>query len=308
MKSLTRHYSILTGATMLATLALPVPGQYLGLNLRGDAGMKSGSQPEPGFYITTPLFYQADYDSLRGPQGNEVPGQFKTEINLLASAVAVTTKWKFLGARYGFQVVPIVLNQRLDVADATVQKSNSYGFGDLYVQPISLGWTTKHADFLGAYGFYAPTGAGHRSLEMWGHELVAGTTVYFDEGQRWHAAGTMFYEIHQTKASKDIRVGDFLTVEGGVGRSFLKGAGSAGVAYILQWKTTDDSGEDILPAQSRLGRNKAYGVGPEITVPFFAKGRFVGLFGFRYTFETGNSTNFKGNNLVASITLAHLRE
>jgi hypothetical protein len=294
-------------AALTAALGHPLHGQYLGLNLRGDVGMKSGSQPGPGFYITTPLFYQAKYDSLRGPQGNEVPGEYKTEINLLAPAIAVTTKWKLLGAHYGFQAVPLVLNQRLDVADTTVQKHNSYGFGDLYVQPINLGWTTKHADFLGAYGFYAPTGAGKRSLEMWGHEFVVGTTVYFDEAKRWHAAGTMFYETHQTKKSADIRVGDFLTIEGGAGRSFLKGAGNAGVAYVLQWKTTDDSGEDILPVQRRLRKNKAYGVGPEITLPFFAKGRFVGLFGFRYTFETGNSTNFQGNNLVASITLAQLR-
>jgi hypothetical protein len=53
-------------------------------------------------------------------------------------------------------------------------------------------------------------------------------------------------------------------------------------------------------------KNKAYGVGPEISVPIFAKGSVVGLIGFRYTFEVGNSVNFQGNNLVASFTLAKL--
>jgi hypothetical protein len=303
-----RLNAILACAVVTAGLSMPVYAQYLGLNLRGDTGMKSGSQPGPGIYVALPLFYRAHYGSIRGPQGNVVPpGDLNTEINLLAPAIAVTTKWKLAGANYGFQAVPLVLNQRLDVADATVQRSNSYGFGDLYVQPVNLGWTTRRADYLAAYGFYAPTGSGHRSLEMWGHELVAGSTVYFDDAKRWHVSGTMFYEFHQKKTTEDLRVGDFLTIEGGAGRSFLKGAGNAGVAYVLQWKTTDDSGEAIRPAQRRLGKNKAYGVGPEIALPFFAKGRFVGLLGVRYTIEMGNVTNFQGTNLVASITLAALR-
>lgn len=140
---------------------------------------------------------------------------------------------------------------------------------------------------------------------MWAHELVAGTTLYLDEGKKWHAAGTMFYDIHQRKRSTDVKVGDFLTLEGGVGRSFIKGAASAGLAYVMQWKTTADTGADISPLLPRT-KNKAYGLGPEVNLPFFAKGSLVGLIGFRYTFEMGNSSNFQGNNLVLSLTLAKL--
>jgi hypothetical protein len=291
---------------LLASVASSLCAQYLGLNLRGDYGIKSGSQPGPGAYINLPLFYQADYDSVRGPEGNPVPGGFNTRINLLTPAIVVTTNWKVAGARYGFQVVPIVMNQRLDVASSRVERSNSYGWRDTYVQPVNLGWNTKRADFLAGYGFYAPTGGGKRSLDMWGHELVAGSTVYLDQAKRWHVAGTMFYEIHHQKRSEDIRVGDFLTIEGGAGRSFLKGAANIGAAYLIQWKTTDDSGSGVPLALRGAPKNKAYGVGPEISVPIFAKGSVVGLIGFRYTFEVGNSVNFQGNNLVASFTLAKL--
>jgi hypothetical protein len=292
--------------TLFMASSVEVQAQNLGLNLRGDVGMKSGSQPGPGYYLIVPLYYRSDYGSLRGPNGNEVPGQIETDISLVAPALAVTTKAKILGANYGFQVVPIFMNQRLAVAAIGAEAESGYGFGDMYVQPINLGWHTARADFLAAYGFYAPTGSGNRSLDMWAHEFAAGTTVYFDEAKNWHAAATVFYDIHQRKRSQDVTVGNFMTLEGGLGRSFLKGAGSAGLAYVVQLKTTDDSGADLGPLA--IGsRNKAYGLGPEINFPLFAKGTLVGILGVRYTFEFGNSTNFQGNNLAVSLTLAKLR-
>jgi hypothetical protein len=290
---------------LLMAVCLPAGAQNLGLNLRGDVGLKSGTQPIPGYYIVAPLYWRADYDSLRGPNGNSLPFDNNAAINLIAPAFAMVTPWKVLGATYGFQIVPPFVNQRLSVASGTIQKSNGYGFGDMYVQPVSLGWHTKHADFLAAYGFYAPTGSGNRTLDMWSNELVGGTTVYLDEKKNWTVAGTMFYDINSPKRSTDVTVGNFLTIEGGAGRSFLKGAGSAGLAYVLQWKTTNDSGSGLSPLLP-IAKSHAYALGPELNVPFFAKGSMVGIFGFRYTFEVGNTYNFQGRNLVLSLTLAKL--
>ena len=55
-----------------------------------------------------------------------------------------------------------------------------------------------------------------------------------------------------------------------------------------------------------IAKSHAYALGPELNVPFFAKGSMVGIFGFRYTFEVGNTYNFQGRNLVLSLTLAKL--
>jgi hypothetical protein len=233
-----------------------------------------------------------------------VPGNNDVTVSIFAPVVAVTTSIKLLGANYGFQIAPTIASQPQSVAGGLINRNDSYGFGETYIQPVNLGWRAKRADFLAGYGFYAPTGPG--SLDMWAHEIVAVTTVYLDDSKHRHAAGTMFYDINQRKRSADIKVGDYLTIEGGAGRSFLKGAGSAGLAYVLQWKTTSDSGTDIPPYLPRA-RNTAYGIGPELNVPFFAKGSLVGLFGFRYTFDMGNTYNFQGNDLVLSITLAKLK-
>lgn len=302
---MTTGKAVAVAVVLITVLVSPLHGQYLGLKLRGDAGLLSGSQPGPGIYFIIPLFYRADYDSVRGSDGRKLPGDINSTIDLLAPAVAVTTKLKLLGATYGFQVVPGFMKQRVSAVGGRVQDSLSYGFADIFVQPLSLGWRTKHADFEAGYGFYAPTGAGERSLDMWGHEFIAGTTVFLDGAKKWHVAGTVFFDIYQRKRSADIRVGDYLTWEGGAGRSFLKGAGSAGVAYLAQWKMTRDKGTDIPPALPR-GKNKAIGVGPEVNIPFFQKGSVVGLFGARYTFEVKNALNFQGNNLLLTLTIAKL--
>jgi len=60
------------------------------------------------------------------------------------------------------------------------------------------------------------------------------------------------------KDGTNIRVGDLLTVEGGLGKSFMQGAVNVGIAYYAQWKLTDDDfGVDLAPVLGReLGRRR----------------------------------------------------
>jgi hypothetical protein len=96
-----------------------------------------------------------------------------------------------------------------------------------------------------------------------------------------------------------------LTLEGGAGRSFLKGAGNAGMSYVAQWKLTDDSGSDF-PARLRKTKGRVFGLGPDISMPVFARGTLLGIVGVRYTFEFGARSNFEGRTLALSFTLAKL--
>jgi len=198
--------------------ALPcatLQAQYLGLNLRGDVGLKAGSQPGPGFYFVLPLYYRNDYGGLRGPQGEELLKNLNLDINMFTvPAISVTTPLKIADATYGFQLVPAILNQRLDVAAINRQRSTGYGFTDFFVQPINLGWRTARADYLTAYGFFAPTGGDH-GLDMWVHEFTAGTTLYMDSERKWHATTAASVDLNQRKRSRDIKVGNILTLEGG---------------------------------------------------------------------------------------------
>jgi hypothetical protein len=128
--------------------------------------------------------------------------------------------------------------------------------------------------------------------------------VYFDEARTWHFAATAFYETHGKKDGTNIRVGDILTLEGGFGKSFMEGAASAGIAYYAQWKLSDDDfGIDLPPLpNSRLGKHRVYGFGPEVTLPLATKQTLWGFLNLRYFWETGARSALQGNTFVATLT------
>ena len=105
---------------------------------------------------------------------------------------------------------------------------------------------------------------------MWGHELQAGTTVYFDSAKKFSAATTAFFEMHSNKEDQDLKVGNLLTLEGGVAYNVPKIAGAFGVAYYFQGKVSDDSGADVavaaLQALNLYGKNRLFGIGPDVAM------------------------------------------
>jgi len=167
---------------------------------------------------------------------------------------------------------------------------------------------TNRADVLAGYGFFAPTGryaAGandNTGLGMWGHEVFAGSTVFFDEKKAWHAATTGAIEFHSGKEDTDARVGTLFTLEGGLGRSFLMGAASVGLSYYAQWKLTEDTLIGF-PALILQGKNRVAGLGPEVTIPIATKNTVYGFLTARYQWEMGARTTTQGDALNVLVVL-----
>ena len=106
------------------------------------------------------------------------------------------------------------------------------------------------------------------------------------------------------KDGTDIRVGNLLTVEGGIGKSFMEGAGNVGIAYYAQWKLSDDDFGIHLPQlpSRRLGQHRVYGFGPELTLPLATRKTLFGFLNLRYFWETGARSSLQGNTFVATLT------
>lgn len=64
-----------------------------------------------------------------------------------------------LGGNYSFVIFPGVTNNALEFPPTGLDTRTSSGLADLYVQPISLGWTTPRTDYIAGLGVFAPTGA-----------------------------------------------------------------------------------------------------------------------------------------------------
>ena len=301
-----RVLTIVTACAALMMVGSELQAQFLGTNLRGDFGLKSGTQPEPGIHLTLPLYYGNSYSGLRDRDGNTIAKGLDIKLNVLTvPALALTTREKIFGGVLGLSAALNFTGGRASIDTADITLSHGYGLSDAYVQPFTLGWYTPRADYRFGYGFFAPIGSGDRSLDMWAHEISAGSTVYFDDRQLWHFAATAFYEIHQNKIGQDLRVGDILEIEGGLGGSFLNGAASVGVAYVAQWKITNDSGADF-PALLEKSKSRAFGLGPELNLPVFTAGTLAGLLNARYLWEFGGRSTFEGETFVAGFTVARL--
>jgi hypothetical protein len=287
--------------------------QLSGHNTKGDFGLLSGTQSPPGWYMVAPMYYRYSADEFRDRSGDRLLATDRggsIEANAWVAGAIWVSDYKLFGGNYSFTIFPGVTNNALEFPPTGVDTRTSTGLADLYVQPINLGWTTPRADFIAGLGLFAPTGeyeAGgdsNRGLGMWSYELFAGTTLYFDEARTWHFAATAFYETHGKKDGTDIRVGDILTLEGGLGKSFMQGAASAGIAYYGQWKISDDDFGVELPTlpNRRLGKNRVYGIGPELMIPLATKSTLFGFLNLRYFWETGARSSLQGNTFVATVS------
>jgi hypothetical protein len=305
-------------------LAAPAHAQLNGENLLGDMGVKSGTQPEPGLYVSS-IYYRYRADSLKDASGRSVnadpTGDASQTINAGVPLVYYVTPKKVLGAHFAAMAVLPFANGGLEAPGLGLSESASLGPSDLYVMPAQLGWRFKQADVLAGVAFFAPTGrysagaSDNLGKGMWSYELSAGGTLYVDPRRTLSLSTTAYWETHSKKEGelriehitlKDVKVGDLLTLEGGVGKSFLHGAASIGVAYYTQWKTSaDDFGTSAaVPQLSGVPeRHRVWGVGPDVTIPIATKTRLISLVNVRYLWEQGARLKTQGQSLVLTTTL-----
>jgi hypothetical protein len=286
-------------------------GQFLGHNAKGDFGLMSGSQLGPGFYFA-PMYYRYDADRLRDRFGNTSQSNLSgsLDVNAYLAGAWYVSDFKILGANYGFLIFPGFTDNAFEVPILNLERRSSTGLADLYFQPLNLGWKTERADFSAGLGVFAPTGrydpeaSDNLGLGMWSFEPYFGTTLFFDEAKSWHFAATAFYETHTKKKDTDLKVGDILTLEGGMGKSFKQGALTVGAAYFAQWKITqDDIGLNIpLPEGREIGKHRSYGLGPEVAIPIATKTKLIAMLNVRYLWEFGARTTLEGRILVITAT------
>jgi hypothetical protein len=267
-----RHQTVacLAGA-LLAALLLPVrplAAQQLGYKLLGAAGIDAGVQPAPGLAIVSQTLHY-DASELRDRAGNIVPiAGLSMKATGTALGVSFTTKPK--GAPYltfaaGLPVAAIHVS-----SDDPATSLNGYGFSDLFVQPIKLGWRERRFDVVTAYVVYAPTGrfeprtGTSPGRGYWTNQFSLGGALFADSTRASRISALASYEMNTRKRGIDIRRGDMFQIQGGAGTAVQKLV-MLGVAGFALWQVTPDEGADIPPTL-RGGRTRVFGLGPEVNV------------------------------------------
>ena len=110
------------------------------------------------------------------------------------------------------------------------------------------------------------------------------------------------------KEDTNTKVGQILTLEGGLGKSFLGGGLVIGGAYYAQWKLTKDRlAEFVLPGGQPIvldfpNKHRVFGLGPDVTLPIASKSKLFALVNIRYFWEMGVRVKTEGQNLVVTTT------
>jgi len=284
---------------------VPAEAQELGNKILGTLGLLAGSQPPSGIYVADRfLLYSAN--ELIDRNGHRIPVGLDLDAAANAFGIQVTFKlpWRstYLNASLAGPAAHVSL--QTDRPEASVDR---FGFGDVYVQPVEVGWKMPQVDIVAGYSFYAPTGrftprtgngigSGH-----WTHQFSLGSAVYFDRAKTWHVSALASYDLNRRKRHIDITRGDTVQVQGGAGKTL--GIVDVGLAGYALWQVRDDRGND-LPAPLRGARDRAIGLGPEIDITL---ARIRSRFTLRYCHDVAVNARPLGQVLVMGLTIVARR-
>jgi hypothetical protein len=312
-----------TGTTHGAEIGHYVPGL---LNIRDFA------MPQPGLYG---VFYNYFYtsDRLNDGNGDEItavtlaplggPGvtlgvDVDVDVYALVPTLIWVSPWKLLGAKYGAFLAPSFGNASVGAALTTGTgrgvdaETSQFALGDLFMQPLWLGWTLRHWDVALGYGFYAPVGkydtstvtlprgatvtataADNIGLGFWTHQVQGAVTWYPWAHKATAVLAALTYEIHGDKEDFDLTPGQNLTWNWGISQFLPLRKDQhllleVGLAGYSSWQLTDDSGSD---ARNPDVHDEVHAVGGQLGLTYVP---WVASLNVRYFGEFAAQDRFQG--------------
>ena len=256
----------------------------------GLPGIRDYVLPPPGFYG---VVYNYGYltDRFNDANGNQISsvtivnriGQSVTldiDVDVSAYALAPSVIWvpnmKVLGGHYAVYLLPTFSNTSINGRISSISgigrsaSAGQFNIGDIYAQPLWLGWTGKHHDISYSYGFYIPSGKyttttvtlpviGAVKAEdpdnigygFWTNQNQGVLYLYPWADRRMAVENALTWEIHRKKRGFDLTPGQNLTWNWGVSqylplkkdKSVLLDIGPAGYS---SFQVSDDSGTNAF--------------------------------------------------------------
>jgi hypothetical protein len=300
----------LTTLVLALGLALSTSSTYggeIGHYAPGLPNIRDLVVPQPGFYgVLYNYFYSTDRlndgdgDEInsvnpRGGRGVTLDVDVDVDVYVLAPTFLWVSPWKLLGAKYGAFITPSFANSSVGAALATVTgrgidaETSAFAMGDLFVQPLWLGWTLTHWDFAFGYGFYAPLGkydtdtvplpggatvtaeaSENIGLGFWTHQLQGVVTWYPCAHKATAVLAALTYEIHGDKQDFDLTPGQNLTLNWGISQFLPLRKDQhllleVGLTGYSSWQITDDSGSD---ARNPSVHDQVHAVGGQLGLTY----------------------------------------
>jgi hypothetical protein len=279
--------------------------QNRGVYPLGLSAINSGVSAAPGFtYNNSFLFYARD--EQKGGDGEAIAtGQQAVLLDMNTLLWASSQEMAKLGnARFSCAVtIPIANNSLSSSTQGAI--SGGGGLGDVYFQPVILGWQQDRADIRAIVGVLAPTGKFNAGAKdnvgngYWTPVIAAGETFYLSADKATTVSLFEMYEFHTTQSGTQIRPGETFDLDYSVMRAFRVHGESrlqVGVIGYGAWQTTAKTGPSVTPAEvTQRYRVNALGVGMNLLLPT----QKVTL-SLKYFDEFSNQWTYQGYSLQIS--------
>ena len=270
----------------------------MGHRVLGSVGLDAGSQPDTGVYVGDRFFY-SHANQLKDKHGNRVPID-GLDIEAEANVVGSSGTYKIEDGPYITAAIAVPYARVTTKANVPATDIERLGLGDIFVEPLMVGWRQKYFDAVASYSFYAPTGQLDRKglgQPQWAHQFSAGGTFFFDDERGWRLSALTSYNLYQKKNGIDVTRGDSVQIQGGLGGKFSKLIDFGLVGYGLL-QIANNQGSD-LPNGLADYREKAFGLGPElgVTIPML-RSKITA----RYEWDLGAVARPQGQVLVVSFS------
>ena len=237
----------------------PVPGGYAP---NAASGMKAGVMGPGGSYFVENgwLFYKTN--KFVDSRGNEIPTQTTNGLSN-RTTFGFVPKFKILGANYNPMIIVVFANQ---VIRPVPNSEKSFQLADAIIQPLALGWHAGEWHTTLWYNLYVPSGrfkagaSNNTGRGLFSHMIAVSETWMQDQPLPWAANLQLGYEINGKQDGTNIRPGDVMTIEGGVGKEWTKGF-DLGLLAFASFQTSQE--ENSAPVTD-TSKYKFFGIGPEI--------------------------------------------
>jgi hypothetical protein len=271
--------------------------------------------PQPGFYyLQYNLYYSANtYKDRNGDSvdaltvgGRTIPIDVDIESFAISPVLVWVTDKKLLGGDYAFYIVPSIVKNDPAASLSTLNRTlefgdSSTGFGDIFVQPLWLGWRDKKYDLSLGLGVYIPVGryndgaSNNIGLGFWTGQIQGAGYYYLDEQQASALMLSATYEVHSEKEGSDIRPGDHFTLEYGFSQ-YLSQRFEVGISGYSQWQTQGDKGHDTILIPNV--KSEVHGIGGQVS--YWVTSRLN--LSLRYMKEYSAVARFEGDWVMLNIT------
>lgn len=225
----------------------------------GNKALGTGVLPSPSFVFGIEFdYYHGNNQNNGGKDVVNASGKIKQNVFATDFFMEWHTDLKLLGANYSFDVVlPFV---SVDINAGGEDMIYLTGLADIYIDPLILGWSFKHADLRFTIGMNLPTGGEGISKNHFSVAAQLPVTFFLTEDKALTLSLRPVFEYHLENGDSHFNEGADFLLQWGLGYKFAS-VHEIGIIGYSNIQATSDFGGGLNQTIYKAGEQQVHSIG-----------------------------------------------